>query len=82
MDYIDKTDWNMINVKKGYQNYTQVWIEHIFGHETYTSYMEADQRIYVSKFNEGHFIHYYFRYTEKTVTLVMRILPTPYDTKK
>lgn len=62
-------------VKKGHSSLTQLFIEHIFSHETHFSYLHNNDRWYVSKYNESHYIHYRFIYTDATVTLKFFILP-------
>ncbi len=62
-------------VHKGYTSLTEIMIDWIFAHETETSYLIDLDRWYVSKYNDGHFIHYRFIYTAQTVTLKFLILP-------
>lgn len=70
-----RTDEAMKIVYKGYTDLTQRMIEHIFNNPTETSYLINQTRWYVSKYNAGHFIHYYFQYTASTVNVKIKILP-------
>ena len=74
---IDKelTEEAMKIVNKGYTGLTQSFIEWIFSHETDNSYLIDIDRWYVSKYNEGHYIHYRFIYTATTVTMKFLVLP-------
>lgn len=52
----------------------------IFKNPTETSYITNQVRYYVSKLNEGHYIHYFFTYTTKIATLHYVIKNSRYDT--
>lgn len=56
---------------------TQKWIDWIFSHETETSYTVYNERWYVTKYNEGHYLHYRFSYSDISVSLQIRIYPRP-----
>jgi len=73
----DLTKEAMKIVYKGYTDLTQTMIEHVFSNQTENSYCITMTRWYVSKYNEGHYIHYRFKYTKSTVTMLFRILPYP-----
>lgn len=58
----------------------QMILSTIFNNPTETSYITNQTRYYVSKLNEGHYIHYFFTYTTKIATLHYVIKPSKYDT--
>ena len=69
------TEEAMKIVNKGYTGLTELMIEHIFKSPNESSYLIGLDRWYVCKYNDGHYIHYRFIYTQQTVTLKFLILP-------
>jgi hypothetical protein len=71
------SDEAMMVISKGYTALTQKMIEHIFNTDTHSTYLVCEARWYVCKYNEGHYIHYRYVYSEFAVNMRMEIMSTP-----
>jgi hypothetical protein len=61
------------------EDINEIVLTKIFNGTTESSYLNGKVRFYVTKYNEGHFIHYFFTYNPKFATLHYFISTQLYD---